>query len=114
MTYNTYVFILIEEGGDIMSKANPKCPQCETNEYVRFVKTFSKVGGADGIAAAGAMIGSVVPFVGTVAGGFFGGILGFLGGALTGHKLGKKIGKQVDETRGLYRCEKCGKEFESD
>ena len=40
-----------------------------------------------------------------------GGVLGALGGAATGGYVGHKAGEAIDESRALYKCNKCGKEF---
>lgn len=84
--------------------ATPKCPQCESNQYVVLEKTFKKVGTAAG-AVAGASIGAsigtaLLPGFGTVVGGALGGMIANR--------------EKTDKMMGTYRCEKCGKIFEAD
>ena len=71
---------------------NPKCPKCEISEHVVLVNTATKV-------ATG---------VGAVAGGIMGAFAGASGGALAGQKAGQIF----DESRKLYKCNNCDKEFQ--
>jgi hypothetical protein len=110
--------------GLIMSsnEPHPKCPRCNTNEYVtlddEWEKSGKRVGAvAGGIAvgaglvdgaALGATIGSIIPGAGTLIGGAAGAvvgtILGVITGATAGAKAGEYIGKALDHG---YKCNKC-------
>jgi len=101
----------------------PKCPSCNTSDFVVLDNTGEKVGttvgvgagafggytGATGGAAAGAAIGSIVPGIGTAAGAVVGGILGALGGGAAGGAVGNKVGEQIDKARKQFKCNKCGR-----
>lgn len=103
----------------------PKCPSCNTSDFVVLDNTGEKVGttvgvgagavggytGATGGAAAGAAIGSIVPGVGTAAGALVGGILGALSGGAVGGAVGNKVGEQIDKARKQFKCNKCGREI---
>lgn len=76
---------------------SPKCPYCETNDYVVLEKKFSK---------AGTVVGGVAGAAGATSGG--------AGGAATGAAVGYTAGKQIDKYVGKYRCERCKNTFEAD
>ena len=104
----------------------PKCPHCETSEYVVLVKKaeeVSTIAGA-GVGAAGAAMSktageetekivraTIGGAVGAVAGAAINGIMTILGGAATGAVIGNEIGERIDKSRSLYMCNKCGREF---
>lgn len=105
----------------------PKCPHCETNEYVILKSTCKSAGtligagagyigatsGASSGAVAGAAIGSFVPLLGTAIGAVTGGVLGGLLGAAGGAKIGSEVGEVIDKNViNTYKCNKCGREFE--
>jgi len=103
----------------------PKCPKCETSEFVVLINTGEKVGtgvgaiaggatttlGTTGGAEIGASVGLIAGPAGAVIGSVAGGIIGFLVGATAGGIVGKKTGEIIDNSRSLYQCNKCNNEF---
>ncbi|MCU8474776.1 hypothetical protein M2G39_22625, partial [Vibrio vulnificus] len=97
----------------------PKCPKCETFEYVVLVNTGEVVGTATGAvagaasgAAAGAAIGSFFPGLGTAIGAAAGGLIGALTEGAAGAAVGNKVGEQIDKARKTYKCNKCSSEID--
>ncbi len=104
----------------------PKCPKCETSEYVVLVNTGEVVGTATGAAAgaaagyggaasgaaAGAAIGSFFPGLGTAIGAAAGGLIGALTGGAAGAVVGNKVGEQIDKARKTYKCNKCSSKID--
>ena len=103
----------------------PICPECDTDKYVSLIKTASQVGtvtgavaggaagyaGAAGGAAAGAAIGSIIPYCwnGSWCCGRW--RIGCFRRCCYGWLGRPKAGEAIDESRALYKCNKCGKEF---
>ncbi len=101
---------------------NPKCPCCDSAEFVEQKSIAENIGvltgAGSGVAAAGvgtksgmivgATLGSVVPGGGTVVGAGIGAFVGAASGAF----VGKEVGKKIDKWRGKYYCKKCNKAFE--
>jgi len=54
---------------------------------------------------------SIIPGIGTAVGAVTGGIMGALTGASVGSIAGNKVGELFDESRSLFKCNKCEKEF---
>jgi hypothetical protein len=86
----------------------PICPECNSTDYVVLVNTNQKVG-----TAFGGAIGFIVTVVRTGITIALGGPGRALAGLLAGAAVGNKVGELIDRNIVcLYKCNRCGKEFE--